>query len=59
MFDYISPDVVKVILDAAGGKVPFILDCIGSQARSVRPIAETASAGISCGAAASYCEECQ
>lgn len=44
-FDYRSPSIVSQILDAAGGKVPFVLDCIGSKYGSLAPIAKIAGPG--------------
>ena len=49
VFDYNDPDVTKSILASGRGTteptIPFILDCIGSQNGSVRPLASIAQAG--------------
>jgi NADPH:quinone reductase-like Zn-dependent oxidoreductase len=49
LFDYNDPDVVKSILAGSEGSakpaIPFILDCIGSQDGSVRPLARIAQSG--------------
>jgi len=44
-FDYRSPDVVEQILEAAGGEVPLMLDCIGSSRGSLKPIRDIAKSG--------------
>jgi NADPH:quinone reductase-like Zn-dependent oxidoreductase len=42
-FDYKDTNVVSSIVDVGGESgIPFILDCIGSQARSIAPIAKIA-----------------
>ncbi|KAH6716834.1 chaperonin 10-like protein [Leptodontidium sp. MPI-SDFR-AT-0119] len=50
VFDYRSKDVVADILSCPsikgyGGKIPFILDCIGSKEGSLRPLARIAGGG--------------
>jgi len=49
VFDYNDPDVTKSILASSRGSaepsIPFILDCIGSQNGSLRPLARVAQAG--------------
>jgi NADPH:quinone reductase-like Zn-dependent oxidoreductase len=45
VFDYKSPSVVEEILDAAGGRVRLVLDCIGSKEGSLKPIAKIAKNG--------------
>jgi NADPH:quinone reductase-like Zn-dependent oxidoreductase len=45
VFDYRDPDVVLRILEAAGGKVPLVLDCIGSKSGSLAPISRIAKTG--------------
>ncbi|KAH7314142.1 chaperonin 10-like protein [Rhexocercosporidium sp. MPI-PUGE-AT-0058] len=45
-FDYRSPEIVPDILAAVpGGKIPFILDCIGSKYGSLAPLARIAKEG--------------
>ena len=54
-FDYRSPTVIADILSsvplASGGKprIPFILDCIGSQSGSLAPLAKIAERGSKVG----------
>ena len=50
LFDYNNPDVVTSILASSSKRsaepsIPFILDCIGSQHGSVRPLARIAQSG--------------
>lgn len=48
VFDYRDPEIVSHLLSAAGNQspaIPFILDCIGSQAGSVTPISKIAQKG--------------
>ncbi|KAG4431595.1 hypothetical protein IFR05_012921 [Cadophora sp. M221] len=45
-FDYRSRDVVADILSAVeDGKIPFMLDCIGSKEGSLKPLAKIANSG--------------
>jgi NADPH:quinone reductase-like Zn-dependent oxidoreductase len=43
--DYRSPNSVKEILDAAGGQVKYVLDCIGSLQGSIEAISKITKAG--------------
>ena len=45
VFDYHDSDVVSRILEAAGGNVPLVLDCIGSKFGSLKSIAKVARKG--------------
>lgn len=45
VLDYRKEDVVAQILNAAGGEVPLVLDCIGSKDGSLKPISRIAKAG--------------
>ncbi|RDW89190.1 hypothetical protein BP6252_01222 [Coleophoma cylindrospora] len=45
VFDYRNSDVVESVLKAAGGPVPFVLDCIGSKYGSLEPISKIVARG--------------
>lgn len=45
VFDYRDPDVASKLLEAAGGSIPFVLDCIGSRYGSIIPISKFVKKG--------------
>lgn len=44
-FDYRETNVIKSLEEAAGGKVEYVIDCIGSLDNSIKPISKIAKAG--------------
>ncbi|CZR62473.1 related to Zn-dependent oxidoreductases [Phialocephala subalpina] len=42
VFDYRDPEISSKLLEAAGGEIPFVLDCIGSKNGSIIPISKFA-----------------
>ncbi|KUJ06283.1 NAD(P)-binding protein [Mollisia scopiformis] len=45
VFDYRDPEISSKLLAAAGGEIPFVLDCIGSKYGSIAPISKIAKKG--------------
>ncbi len=45
VFDYRDATVIDDLLAAAGGEIPFVLDCIGSKNGSLAPLAKVAKKG--------------